>query len=311
MARRQWTFVIGAETEPAVRQYRLSRELVRLLIALVLLLVAALSSAVTGMVLKGGPGASPRPLATRNRLLRGELYQLSSRLDTLSSSSSELQRRDEAFRLIAGLEPIDGEVQRVGIGGPDADSPSARPLWAADRAAAQRAYRTSIDLGSLLRRARLLSFSWREAEDSIREQRDRLESTPSIVPASGYVSSEFTAARRHPLLDRSRPHHGLDIVAPYGSPFVASAKGRVSFVGYSGEFGLTVEIDHGRGLMTRYAHASRALVRRGQLLARGDTIGQVGKSGLAAGSHLHYEVLQNGQPKNPRRYIFNPNVIPD
>jgi murein DD-endopeptidase MepM/ murein hydrolase activator NlpD len=311
MARRHWTFVMTAEEGPEVRRSRLPRELVRLAIALALLAVAGVSSALTSLVLQDGTGAAPRQLVLRNRLLRGELRQLNASLDTLRATVDSLQRRDRAFRLIAGLEPIHGDVHRVGIGGPDADSVQARPSWVLDRTAAREAYRTSVALSELLRRARLLSFSWREAEDSVRDHRDRLESTPSIIPAAGYVSSGFSAARMHPILDRPRPHRGLDIVADYGTPFVASAKGRVRFVGYSGEYGLTIEIDHGRGMLTRYAHASRALVRLGQLVARGDTIGRVGRSGLAAGSHLHYEVLVNGQPKNPQRYIFKLNVIPD
>jgi murein DD-endopeptidase MepM/ murein hydrolase activator NlpD len=72
-----------------------------------------------------------------------------------------------------------------------------------------------------------------------------------------------------------------------------------------------VEIDHGYGVVTRYAHASRVLVRRGELVDRGDTIARVGRTGLAIGSHLHYEVLVNGVAANPNRYVFDLNVIPD
>lgn len=301
-----------AEGEPGVRQYRFSREAARLSIALVLLAVAAVSSALTGVVMRADTGESPRQLASRNRLLRGELSRLTSRLDTLRASMDELQRQDQAFRLIAGLEPLDADVRRVGIGGPDeATSPASRPIWDFDRHVAREAWGADVDLGTLVRRARLLSFSWREAEASVRAHHARLEATPSIMPVSGYVSSGFAAARVHPILDRARPHHGIDIVAPHGTPFVASAAGRVSFVGHVGDYGLTIEIDHGHGLVTRYAHASRAQVHAGQQVARGDTIGRIGRSGLAAGPHLHYEVLLHGQPKNPRRYIFNLNVIPD
>lgn len=138
-----------------------------------------------------------------------------------------------------------------------------------------------------------------------------MEAMPSILPASGYVSSGFSGSRWHPILDRPRPHNGLDIVAPYGSPVVASARGRVRRAGDANEFGLMVEIDHGHGLVTRYAHLSRILVRRGQLVDRADPVGRIGRSGLAAGPHLHYEVLVNGRAANPRRYILDLNVVPD
>jgi murein DD-endopeptidase MepM/ murein hydrolase activator NlpD len=311
MARRRWTFVIVAEGEANGRQYRLPREVIRLTIALALLLVAAVSSAVTGLVMGGGEGGAAVRLTRRNQLLRNELSQLNSQLDTLRNSVAELQRRDRAFRLIAGLEPITGDVQEVGIGGPDGQSAETRPLWPTDPDAARQAYALSVDLGSLIRRARLLAFSWREAEDSLIEYRERLEFTPSIMPTVGYISSGFSAARMHPILDRPRAHTGLDIVAPYGSPIVAAARGRISYVGQEDGYGLTVEIDHGRGMVTRYAHASRALVKRGQQVARGDTIALVGRSGLAAGPHVHYEVMVNGEPKNPRYYIFNSDIIAD
>lgn len=296
--------------ESTVRQIRLSREAVRLVIAIVLLLVGGFSSALTRLSLNDRT-ASDHQLITTNRLLRSELAELNTRLDTLRTSLSELQQQDRKFRLVAGLDPVDHDVQQVGIGGPDADSLEAQPLWGHDRGSARQAFSTSGELNRLLRRAKLLAFSWREAEDTIRERTDRLESTPSIVPTVGYISSGFSRSRWHPILNRPRPHQGLDIVAPYGTAFVASARGRVRSVGNEGEFGLAIEIDHGYGVATRYAHASRALVRPGQLVERGDTIGRVGKSGLAVGPHLHYEVLVNGQPANPRRYIFNLNVIPD
>ena len=286
------------------------REAVRLVIALLLLLIAGVGSALTGVPLAGGAEGTANRLATRSRFLRNELSRLHLQPDTHRTPVTELQRRDDAFRLIAGLVLAAADTPASVTGGADGAATGEEP-WPADLTTARRAYDAPADLGSVIRRARVVSFSWREAEDSVVEYRARLESTPSIVPARGYISSGFSRARLHPILALRRPHRGVDIVAPYGSPIVASARGRVSFVGYAGEFGLMVEIDHGRGLVTRYAHASRALVRRGQLVARGDTIARVGRSGLADGPHVHYEVLVNGEPRNPRRYIFNPNVIPN
>jgi murein DD-endopeptidase MepM/ murein hydrolase activator NlpD len=102
----------------------------------------------------------------------------------------------------------------------------------------------------------------------------------------------------------------VDVVAPFGTPIVATARGQVRFVGYSGAYGLSIEIDHGHGVMTRYAHASRAFVHPGQQVERGDTIARIGRSGLAVGSHVHYEVVLNGVPRNPRLYI-NRSINPD
>jgi murein DD-endopeptidase MepM/ murein hydrolase activator NlpD len=303
--------MIVADDESAVRQVRLSREAVRICMAVVLFAVAGLGWLGSGLLTGGSAARADARLSLKNELLERELEDLTQRVDTLQQSLDALARKDEYYRLLAGLEPHDGDVLLAGIGGPDADSLEASPLYRLDTRAGRRAFSTSSQLNTLLRRARVLSLSWREAEDTLSEKRARLLATPSIYPTRGYVSSTFSSARWHPILDRPRPHTGIDIVAPRGTPVVASAHGRVSVVGHKGDYGLLIDIDHGHGVVTRYAHLSKAVVRVGQTVERGEIIGNVGQSGLAAGPHLHYEVLVNGQPANPRRYILDLNVIPD
>ena len=310
MPRRQWTVMIVSDDERPVRQLRLSRESIRLTIALALFAVAAISSTLTAFIVSP-PSTTEITLQTRNELLKDELDGLNTRMDTLQESIDQLAQKDEFYRLLAGLEPIDGDVLLAGIGGPDANSLEARPLYRADRGAGRLAFTTGNQLNGLLRRVRVLAFSWREAEDTLTERQARFEATPSIYPTMGYVSSTFSSSRWHPILDRPRPHTGIDIVARYGTAVVSSAKGRVSAVGHQSEYGLTVEIDHGYGVMTRYAHLSRTSVKVGETVERGASIGSVGQSGLAVGPHLHYEVLVNGKAANPRRYIMDTNVVPD
>lgn len=311
MARRQWTLVVVSDDETSVRQFRLSREVVRMVIAFALFVVAGLGS--LGMAYLFGPGSprGERLLAERNALLERELTEIVSRMDTLEVSLEDLSKKDEYYRLLAGLEPLDGEVLQAGIGGPDADSLEANPLYAVDARVGRRVFSTSEQVSSLLRRARVLASSWSEAGDTLSYKQSRLGATPSIYPTRGYVSSSFTNARWHPILDKPRAHTGIDIVAPAGTPVVSSANGRVATVGQQGEYGLMVEVDHGHGVMTRYAHLSATTVRAGQTVTRGQQIGKVGKSGLAVGFHLHYEVLVNGAPANPRRFILESDVLPD
>jgi murein DD-endopeptidase MepM/ murein hydrolase activator NlpD len=309
--RRDWTVVIVSEDETPVRQFRFTREAARVGIALALFVVAGLSTAATTLLVGAGAARADARLVTRNELLVQELTDLSSRVDTLTSSLQDLSRKDDFYRLLAGLDPLDADIHLAGIGGPDADSLEASPLYRADSRVGRLAFSTSSQLSSLIRRARVLSFSWREAEDTLSDRLARLMATPSIYPTQGYISSAFSPARMHPILDRPRPHTGIDIVAPRGTPIVASAHGRVSSVGHQGEYGLLIDVDHGYGLVTRYAHLSKARVRVGQTVERGELIGNVGQSGLAVGPHLHYEVLVNGQPANPRRYILDMKVLRD
>jgi hypothetical protein len=313
MPDRQWTVVVVSNDETGVRQFRVTREKARLAIALGLVVLAAAGSGIIGAVSGGGAGTggpSARLLST-NTLLRSELESLTVRLDSLRTTLDGLAAKDEHYRLVAGLDPMDAGVRLVGVGGPGLESVEANPLYGTDRDAARRAFAASSQVSAMLRRASLLAFSWREAEDTLSEKRHRLESLPSISPTPGFISSSFTRSRWHPILDRPRPHTGIDIVAPSGTPVVAAAKGRVAFVGEQGDYGLMIDIDHGYGHTTRYAHLSRTRVRPGQILVRGDTIGAVGQSGLANGPHLHYEVLVDGKAANPRRYIMDFRVVPE
>lgn len=115
------------------------------------------------------------------------------------------------------------------------------------------------------------------------------------------ITSRFNTARFHPILKRARPHLGTDYAAGYGTMVWATASGRVVHAGWSGGYGNLVEIDHGNGYHSRYGHLSKVSVRQGQRVDQKTPVGLVGATGLATGSHLHYELIKNGQHLNPER----------
>lgn len=123
-----------------------------------------------------------------------------------------------------------------------------------------------------------------------------------VFPANGNISSGF-GNRHHPVLGYSRFHAGVDFAASQGTPIYAADSGRVIFSGWYGGYGQAVIIDHGGGISTLYAHASRLLVSEGQAVQQGQAIGAVGSTGLSTGPHLHFEVRQNGNPVNPVAYL--------
>jgi murein DD-endopeptidase MepM/ murein hydrolase activator NlpD len=178
------------------------------------------------------------------------------------------------------------------------------------RPATREAARVKVDLNALIRRANLLAASFKEAADSLQSHRQRLAATPSIMPTQGWLSSAFSRMRAHPVLHISRPHEGIDVSAPQGAPIEAPANGTVIRAGWENGYGNVVEINHGFGIVTRFAHASKLLVSRGQRVSRGERVALVGSTGLATGPHLHYEVHVNGQPVDPLRYVL-PEAIVD
>ncbi len=125
-----------------------------------------------------------------------------------------------------------------------------------------------------------------------------------VSPVPGRITSGY-GMRRHPILGYRRMHSGLDFRARHGTPIVAVTDGRVRSAGRAGGCGLTVRLDHGSGLGTRYCHMSRMAVRRGQSVRRGQVIGYVGSTGLSTGPHLHYEMYRGGRKINPAsvRYV--------
>jgi len=149
----------------------------------------------------------------------------------------------------------------------------------------------------------------RPATRVARARSDVGASTPApgvVLPVIGRITSRFARSRFHPLLHIFRPHHGVDVSAPAGTDITAPASGRVSFVGRKLGDGLMVELDHGDGVVSRYAHCKSIAVRAGDIVTAGMKIATVGSSGLATGPHVHFEVRVRGRPVDPLRYLIEP-----
>jgi murein DD-endopeptidase MepM/ murein hydrolase activator NlpD len=125
---------------------------------------------------------------------------------------------------------------------------------------------------------------------------------PSSAPIDGPVGSGF-GFRNDPFSGRPALHTGLDFSADIGKPILAAAGGMVVSTEQHPAYGNMVEIDHGNGLLTRYAHASKVLIKTGDLVKRGQIVAQVGTSGRSTGPHLHFEVLVEGVPQNPAKFL--------
>jgi murein DD-endopeptidase MepM/ murein hydrolase activator NlpD len=159
-------------------------------------------------------------------------------------------------------------------------------------------FKTTRDKTTKMERELTLLF------EKMASQQDLLQATPSIRPTlGGWVSSGF-GYRVDPFTGRRKMHKGLDFAAMTGTPVYSPADGVVSYAGREGGYGKIVSIDHGYGIVTRYAHNSRLLVKTGQRVTRWEKIAEVGSTGRSSGPHLHYEVRLNGVPVDPEKYIL-------
>jgi len=139
-------------------------------------------------------------------------------------------------------------------------------------------------------------------ESRLMESRLQSLMIPNSAPVAGPVGSGF-GFRLDPFTGRSALHMGLDFPADVGTPIMAAAGGVVQLTETHPAYGQMVEVDHGNGLVTRYAHASKLLVRTGDIVKRGQLIAHVGNTGRSTGPHLHFEVLVDGVPQNPARFL--------
>jgi murein DD-endopeptidase MepM/ murein hydrolase activator NlpD len=306
---RRWTVMVVPHGSGSSRAVEVSQTVLKALlgmgsvVALVLLVLG-------GTALTRGINITrSRALERENRLLASEIQRMREQLVVLRDTLERFGTREQELRLLAGLRPTDASVQQAGIGGP-AGAWSTRDSLAAAGAMGAEALAARTDMEALTRRANLLVSSIDEAYDSLSRHHARLAAMPSIMPTSGWLTSAFARERVHPILHLARPHEGIDVTAPEGTEILAPAAGIVTEVRWLEGYGNMLTIDHGYGLITRYAHCSKILVARSTRVKRGQVVARVGRTGLSTGPHLHYEVWVNGRPVNPLQYVL-PDAIVD
>ena len=306
MGKRRWTVVLVPHGSEPSRIIEVSYRVIKAGIGGAILAVAAAVGVGYATVSHTVDFSKSARLAQENARLEQQLGELNGRLSGLADTLSRLSQRDARIRVLANLDPIDPQVQAAGIGGPTmAGVPGAMGT------AMRRSSEIRVDLNALIRRANLLASSFKEAADSLAVHSARLAATPSIMPTQGWLTSAFSSMRAHPILHMARPHEGIDVTAPMGTPIEAPAAGVVRDAGWESGYGNTIVIDHGFGTVTKFAHASKILVREGQRVSRGQRIALVGNTGLATGPHLHYEVHVNGRAVDPLRYVLPEHVVTD
>jgi murein DD-endopeptidase MepM/ murein hydrolase activator NlpD len=301
--------VLMPEDGGQVRNFRITASTLRGSIAGLILLVLALGASLTFHVTTFREAQRSANLRAENAALRDQLDGIRRVVDELENGIDQVGQREREARLLAGLDPVDEQTRELGIGGPDLQIEPPGTIGNAAREALRTQGRR---LDSLQRQMEFQKKSYSEVLTALNDRREKLASTPTICPIrAGYTLSSGFGSRTDPFTGRGGWHNGLDLRAAPGTPVLAPAEGRVSFVGYNGDFGLTIHIDHGSGLETAYCHLSSASVRVGTKIRRGDRIGAVGTSGRSTGSHLHYEVWREGRPVDPASYVLTPRAIVD
>jgi peptidase M23-like protein len=294
---RRWTFLVVPHGSDSARSFSLSETLVKRL---------AIFAGTVGLVAAAGVGVAFSHVALKfrhadDRSLLSSVSHMQARLDSLDDTLRAISRRDQQIRLLAGLSADSAAQHHDSIGGPTLSIGGVTEMTVSG----------SNDIDGMIKRANSLAASFAEVSGTLAHNSEKMARIPSIMPTAGWLSSNFSLSRFHPILHYARPHEGIDVSAPMGAPIVAPAGGIVRLVTVETGYGNVLEIDHGDGIITKYAHCSRIVVKPGQKVKRGQIIANVGSTGLSTGPHVHYEIHVNGKVVDPLTYVLPEGAIPD
>jgi murein DD-endopeptidase MepM/ murein hydrolase activator NlpD len=239
-------------------------------------------------------------LRRQTREQKVQIDDLAEKVNNFAMRMEELSQLDKNIRTMANVEDKRYNGQILGIGGSINDETKIKSHAETD----QRMVIAKIDqnVEQLSKDAVEQKNSFNELFKFLKKQKSILAATPSIWPVQGWVTSEF-GFRASPIGGSREFHKGIDIATRMGVHVVAPADGIVSEIAYDRDVGHMIKIDHGYGMSSWYGHLLRTAAKQGNMVKRGDILGYVGNSGRSTGSHLHYSVILNGIPVNPRKYL--------
>lgn len=245
---------------------------------------------------------SEKELRIENARLLAQYNVLSHRLDEALGVMQDIQQRDDnLYRVVLQADPVSDAIRKAGYGGTN------RYEQLMDMANSELVVNTTSKLDMLNRQLYIQSKSFDEVVDLCKGHDEMLKCIPAIQPVSNKDLKKTASGygiRIDPIYKTTKFHAGMDFSASPGTPVYATGDGVVVKAGWETGYGNTIEVNHGFGYMTRYAHLSAYKVRRGQKVVRGEVIGAVGSTGKSTGPHLHYEVHVKGKVQNPVNYYF-------
>lgn len=252
------------------------------------------------LLIFGSP--SEKDLRMENSRLQAQYHILSSRLDESLQVMKGLQQRDDnLYRVMMQADPVADALRTPSY------NKTNRYEDLMELPSAKLVVNTTQKMDLLERQLYIQSKSFDEVLALCKKHDEMLECIPAIQPVSNKDLKQTASGygtRIDPIYKTVKFHSGMDFSANVGTPVYATGNGVVRKAGWEGLYGNCIQIDHGFGYVTRYAHLSKIDVRVGQKVVRGETIGKVGTTGKSTGPHLHYEVMVRGQIVNPVNYYF-------
>jgi|GEM_PF-357944 len=294
-------FLVLREGRSGLRQFELSGKAALWGLIALFILTPAVFYFGSQLLLETAYAHRVAKLRKDNAALHRLVERFEDRIAVMQREVGVLSEMDQDLRGHAQMPDINPGIRQVGIGGImiEVRTDMDYLLPSSDVSLASITER----LDALYRSVKLEQLSYEGIRDSLKNDLARLRATPSIMPVTkGKFTSGF-GLRRHPYTQKYDFHRGQDIKVRTGTPVFATAGGKVVAARWDGNLGLYVKIDHGNGFRTLYGHLRRIGVEEGQLIRRGDRIGESGNTGRSTNSHLHYEVRLYRQSQNPINFF--------
>jgi murein DD-endopeptidase MepM/ murein hydrolase activator NlpD len=266
--------------------------------------VALVVGGVTGSLWGVGAWHRTAPSAPQSAQQTALTTELMAARERLGELSDRLQRLDELESRLLDLAHLSDPGRQLAIGPVDPALTQARDPGDHPLLEDARTRLLNEGLIGIVEEADAQAARLEALERHFDAARARLAATPSRRPATGWMTSRF-GVRHDPMTGVRKMHSGIDVASAIGTPIITPADAVVAKVHELSGYGLTVLLDHGFGIMTMYAHLADAQVKAGDRVNRGDRIGSIGMSGRSTGPHLHYEVLVDGMPVDPERFILD------
>ena len=309
MMRRKISICLICNSGAPVRQFSVSKTMARMIgfACIVIIVVSAFFAydyynlrhrSFTNQTLRDTISQQQDEVGTQ----RKQIQKFADAINRLKMGLAGLKDSEKKLRAVANIEPSKDQEGFFGIGGSLPEDLDTKIDLSKKHNSLVREMHEQVeqlDVGITSQ-----GEEFKTLFEQLENQQNILACTPAIRPVDGWITSRF-GRRKSPFTGRREFHKGIDIATRKKTPIVASANGVVTYVGRKGYLGKVVVIDHGYGIVTRYAHLYKALVKKGDKVKRGDKIALVGSSGRTTGPHLHYEVRLNGVPVNPAKYFLD------
>ncbi len=305
MANETFTLILVPDRHAEVKRFRVEKRWFFQGLAVVLVLLAIAGGMVFHYASIVSEAHENPQLREENLKLKSELAVIHEQMEHIDSTLDRVERFDQKLRAITLLS----DPQRNLAMGPTEQSPvdsqGEQNQFVRSHTTIEAPRAMSEKLDKLSAEATRQEQSLQELQAYFQGQRSWLDSTPSVWPVRGWVTSDF-GSRLDPYTSEHVMHAGLDISSPHGTAVISPSEGTVVFAGLEGGYGNVVVLDHGYGVKTRYGHLATINAKPGEKVKRGQVIAHVGNTGRSTGPHLHYEVRVNGIAQNPRKFILEP-----